>query len=528
MASWRYLLHGLHGAYLAELPLESVSFEIMLGGWGAGRFAAEVPLNDRRVRALNWRAATEPGETCVYVECDGELLGGWVVWDTIYHEATQRLSLAGNELWSYYMHRVLPLDRTFTAVDQLDIVRQLALDVVGEAGDLAIDVDAVGSGASGIVRTRTYPYHMAHLLGDVVDKLSKIVQGFDYRIALTRDDAGIHRRLVLGYPRLGRTLDVSGLKFAFPGSIATFDWPRQGSVRCTRAVATGAGTTRVQVLDRGAITAGAVLLDTVNAYANVSDETTLLGYAMATLGSHEGPAVAPTLVLRRTALPPLGTLDLGDDVLVEIEEAAYFPGPWDSPDGLDHRASMACRLVGLKVTPVGDKVELVLAGDIQPTSDDVIDGNGAPVTIPTPPPGGSLPGSGNPIGPIVGQQNNTPPAGGGGGGGQQMVNAVNFSVPGHGAQDVQSIAFTVPAGCAPCLTVIAFGSIFGSGGEATVELSIGGVTVSLVVTAGATWVPYCLINPINDQPAGAGVALLRVASGPADWHLQGQMQLWST
>ncbi len=51
---------------------------------------------------------------------------------------------------------------------------------------------------------------------------------------------------------------------------------------------------------------------------------------------------------------------LGDSVALHIEEEVFFPPPWLSPDGLDHRVMDKYRLVGVRVVPDQQKVELML------------------------------------------------------------------------------------------------------------------------------------------------------------------------
>jgi len=193
MADWRYLFYTLLGnSYIGELPLDNVAFDTNLGGFGTGSFAAELSLVDRRVRALPFRAATDAGEVVCYSECDGVIAGGHVVWDTTYTAKTQRLALTGSELLSYIMRRAIQRARTFAGVDQLDIVRQLLIDAYGDVNGGVIAVDPVGTGPlSGVTRDRTYLYGDSSKLGDIIDRLAKVIDGFDYSIAYDRDDLRI-------------------------------------------------------------------------------------------------------------------------------------------------------------------------------------------------------------------------------------------------------------------------------------------------------------------------------------------------
>lgn len=365
MATWRYLFHDiLSNQFLAELPLEDVDFTRQLPIAGPGSFAALLRLGDSRVSASNWRAATEPRQTVVYTDRDGVLLACHVIWDTTYHVSNQTLELSGSELWSYFQHRYISGDRTYSQVDQFDIARDLLRQEFGQPnGDILVQVDAVGTTPlSGRLRDRTYLASDAKLLSEAVEQLSQVIDGFDFDLQVGYNPDGTKfRKLVLAYPRLGQA--DSGLYFRLPGDLQDFDWPRQGSKVAARAIAIGANGLRQDALDWGQLSPvprAAPLLEIANTYSDVSDTATLLSHAQSDLSGRTQPVGVPSVVTRADQQPVLGSYGLGDSVWLVLEDSAYFAPPWLSPDGGDYRLRQQMRLVGLHIRPDADTAELIL------------------------------------------------------------------------------------------------------------------------------------------------------------------------
>jgi len=537
---WRYLFYSLPGNnYLGELPLENVAFETWLSGSGVGNFSAQLRLGDRRIRSLPWRAAVNVPDVVCCSECDGEIVAGHVIYDTIYHLSTQTLDLAGLELWSYYTRRFLTRDHAFVATDQLSIVRAVMEDAAGDTGGsigLSLDI-----GSSGRLRDRTYWYGDAKPVAETIDQLSKVLDGFDYRLVVSGSNGAIPARtFTVGYPRLGRPIGVSNLRFSYPGAITDFDWPRQGSTAINRAIAIGDAQVRQQVTDNGRIASGQALRESRNTYPTAFETATLLAHATTELVAHEEPGTVPSIVLRRELIPPIGYLQLGDDALIEIEEPSYFPGPWDSPDGLDHRISKTFRVIGLKVQPDQDRVELVFLSTDVTVTDDTTPEVVIPAVIPIITTSPSL------LGTIATTAAAAAAGLGGTGtsvvGGQQIVaRQIHNLVVGAdtGYKLLAAIQFEVPADCTPAVTMIAFGSAIGDGHERTIRLSIGAwgtetsesrVAAAAQVLELVTWkAAFGLSLPVAALPTGTYGAWLELLAGDGTAEFKDfEVQLWSS
>lgn len=102
MAQYRFLAADvLTNQVWAELPLRNSSF-----GWklnDSGSFAGELLLTDPRMQQIDWDDGTSPGRTALYVERDGIIIWGGIIWLRRYNFATKTLQITGNDFWSYFL-----------------------------------------------------------------------------------------------------------------------------------------------------------------------------------------------------------------------------------------------------------------------------------------------------------------------------------------------------------------------------------------------------------------------------------------
>ena len=146
MAVYRYILCDLlTNTELAELPLANVRFDLKLNG--AGSLTASLPLTDPKVQALDPIGDTLPGRTALYVDRDGVLLWGGIVWTR--RSTGPTLELGCQEFESYFANRLITTDAVFTQVDLLAIARQLINTAQIKAnGNIGV---AVGTGQEPLI-----------------------------------------------------------------------------------------------------------------------------------------------------------------------------------------------------------------------------------------------------------------------------------------------------------------------------------------------------------------------------------------
>jgi hypothetical protein len=387
---YRYLFHDLWcDRFIEELPLANVTLERNLASIGPGSFTADLFLGDRRLRMeKNWRDATDARGARVYTELNGDLISCHAVWDTDDDLKTHTRKITGTELWDVYHHRLVSYDRVYVDADQLDIVRDLLRQEHREPnGDFGVIVDPWGTAPlSGRVRhLTTYQGDAGKDLAAAVEEQARVVDGFDFDITVAYDPLKLPVcRFVTGFPRLG--VDDSPLVFTWPGNIAEgLHWPRVGSSAVNRVAALGQNRLRQDWIDGESLGCGYPLLEAAVNYHDVKDPAVLLLHAQndlaalrwprdvgeAAVTSRPGtptpwrrsmkPSSVPSIPVRADQVDVREIVArLGDSIAVQIEDDVFFPGPQNSPDGRDRRVFDRFRLVGVKLTPAEQKVELVL------------------------------------------------------------------------------------------------------------------------------------------------------------------------
>lgn len=361
MPTYRYILCDLlTNTELAELPLANVTFDLRLNG--AGSLSADLPLTDPKVRAFDPIGDTLPGRTAIYVDRDGVLLWGGIVW-TRRTDQSNKLQLGCQEFESYFARRLITADAVFTQADQLAIARSLINTAQGKTGG-NIGV-LVGTETSGVLRDRVYDGYALKPVLEALQQLSAVQDGFDYAIEVFWDTTtGRPGKLLrLSYPQRGVVANLSGLLWEYPGNVQGYVWPEDATAQATTMYATGAGTPPGQLQSvAGGTIPGYPLLESKQSYTDVKIQATLDGHAAADLAAMQAPVVVPTITVRADLDPFIGSYTVGDEARLRITDDR-FPGT-NSAAGLD----VTKRITAIRVTPPGSRPESVTLtlGDVVP------------------------------------------------------------------------------------------------------------------------------------------------------------------
>jgi hypothetical protein len=342
---YRYLFADLlTNDLLGELPLTGVSFNQQLNQ--AGTLTGHLLLSGVNSAGLNVPDATIPARTAIYVDRNGSLVWGGVIWGREYNSATQQLTLTAREFESYFERRRITTDTVFTNVDQLTIAQSLVNTAQSAAsGDIGV---IVGTETSGILVSRTfYGYEYKQVYAALQD-LSRAEDGFDFLIDVSYISGVPSKTLKLGYPRIGTVYSQTSITapvFALPASnIVEYIYPEDGSVAANTIYGLGAGSNEGKLLttqtNAAILAEGFPLLEEQANYSDITNATLL---AELTLGQVNAVAYPPTTI--RMAVPAyqspeFGTYSVGDDVRVVITDNRF-------PTTLD----ATYRLVGLNVQP---------------------------------------------------------------------------------------------------------------------------------------------------------------------------------
>ncbi|MFE1071004.1 hypothetical protein ACFW5W_07210 [Streptomyces sp. NPDC058783] len=347
--SYRILLCDLRSDQLIDvLPVQGVSLDDYIGK--TGRLSGTVPIPNAAL-ADRARRALVPGRTAVWVERGRDLWWGGILW-TLNLASDQRGRLtaqiqAGG--WeSYLYHRLLYDTQTAVQVDQLDIARGL-VDYVQTTpgGDIGITYD---SHTSGVLRDRTYLRYDLPAVGDLLDDLAAVENGFEWRIASYRDADGRRvKRLRFGSPKI--ITGAADIVLDHPGPVLSYAWPTdatrkanawqsRGATVNTNQAADSYPLTSPVLVDDADIAAGWPRLDGTSDYTTVTQQTTLDAHARADAAASLRPVVIPEVevLLGGQISPAL----LGATVRLRISDL-WHPGA----DRLDARY----RVVGMSVSP---------------------------------------------------------------------------------------------------------------------------------------------------------------------------------
>lgn len=331
-AVYRWLAYDLRtNAALAELPLGDVTYGATLNG--GGTITATMPVTAATAAYLT--AATIPERTIIYVERDGVLIDGFIVWARN-RRPQQPIGLQGATLGSLLRRNRIITDITYTATDQHTIARGLVSAMQAQpGGDVGI---AVGSTLSGVLRDRTYYAYERKNIGDALQQLAEVDNGFDWAIDIAWVAGVPTKSLTLSYPRRGRIGTSTGLVFESGKNLLGYDITEDGtrSARSVDAFGSGDGTdmkistaTRTDLID-----AGYPLTAETISHKDVVVQATIDAHALAAVNAR---AATPTFLDVQVAPDDvdagLGHWIVGDDVLVNITDD-LFPVQADGTPGL--------------------------------------------------------------------------------------------------------------------------------------------------------------------------------------------------
>lgn len=353
--TYRYLFANLlTNEIIAELPLTGVSFTQQLNQ--AGTLQGHLLLSGMATPQFNVNASTIPAKTAIYVDRDGDLIWGGIIWARSYNSANQTLNITAREFESYFERRRITTTTAFTNTDQLEIARTLIDDAqLVPYGDIGV---ITGSETSGVLIDRVYyDYELKAVYGAIQD-LSRADDGFDFNINVSYDPITEEpiKTLILGYPRTGTVYDVNdpqALVFVFPaGNIVEYEYPEDGSIAANSLYALGAGSNDGKLIanaqDTSKFADGWALLQDQSNYSDVTDATLLQELATGQVLAVSYPPTTIRVVVPAYASPTLNDYNIGDDARLIITDERF-------PSTLDE----VYRIVALNVQPGEDGPERV-------------------------------------------------------------------------------------------------------------------------------------------------------------------------
>lgn len=342
---YRYLFADLlTNDIIAEIPLTGVSFTQQLNQ--AGTFQGHILLSGVNSAAMNVPDSTIPGRCAVYVDRNGILVWGGIIWGRTYNSQSQTLSVTAREFESYFERRRINATTAFTNTDQLVIARTLVNNAQAvSSGNIGV---TVGSETSGVLVDRVYYDYELKTVYTALQDLSRQEDGFDFNIRVSYSGGIPSKTLVLGYPRIGTPYSAtnpSAPVFEFPaGNIVEYEYPEDGSVAANKIYALGAGSNEGKLIsiqsDTTRLAQGWALLEDQANYSDITDQTVLDELATGQVNAVSYPPTVIKIVVPASAVPVFGTYSIGDDARLRITDNRF-------PAGLDE----IYRIVGFNVQP---------------------------------------------------------------------------------------------------------------------------------------------------------------------------------
>ena len=382
MATYRYLFADLlSNVITGELPVRLAIFQTRLNAAGKADFTGSIPLSHPQVVAQDVENITAPRRTALYVDRDGTLVWGGIVWTRRYASSENgQLEIKASTFDSYAYHRwiegVIPMPDlsdqpqpaglpqvTFVQVDQLLMAQQLVALMQGTgAGGMPGGIGIqLGGETCGVLRDRQWFGYEQKGYGEALQQLSEVENGFDYLIDVRYDDNDQPAKyLRLGYPQLGRWWGAPTLTFEYPGNVLSYVWPEDGSSGANDYAEVGIGEGSAMLRSRATtMEPGYPLYQLTGSYKDVKEQWTLDAHAAEDLRLAYGDVVVPEMTVRADIEPVLGEYWPGDSVRVRITDYR-FPAGSEGEPGLD----TTCRLLG-HTTKIDDadleSVDLILS-----------------------------------------------------------------------------------------------------------------------------------------------------------------------
>jgi len=353
--TYRYLLADLlTNDIIAELPLTGVAFTEQLNQ--AGTFSGHILLSGVNTTEFNVIASTIPGRSVIYVDRDGVLVWGGIIWNRSYGSSSQQLSISAREFESYFERRRITQTVDFANIDELLVAQTLVTDAqAASSGNIGV---IVGTETSGVLLSRTYYGYELKTVYNALQDLSRADDGFDFNIEVAYDPITLlpTKTLALGYPRTGTVYsydDPNAPVFEFPaGNVVEYEYPEDGAITANVIYALGAGSNEGKLIESDSnatqLTSGWALLEDTSNYSDVTDSTYLASLATAQVLAVAAPPAVIKLVVPAYENPVFGTYGIGDDARLRILDDRF-------PDQLDE----IYRIVGLSVQPGEDGPERV-------------------------------------------------------------------------------------------------------------------------------------------------------------------------
>jgi len=346
----------LTDAVIAELQFTGVTYGQELNT--AGSFTGHLMVGDVRENFSDIENATKPGWRSLYVERDGTLVWGGIIWTRTYDSMTQTMTVGAREFESYFENRIVQSNSTgaggeltySASTDVGAIVSDIFNKIINRHtpnSDIGIDFYSPSLGPVGGNGFQCKDLEFRPFL-DVVQQLSKQVQpnGFDFNVDIryADDGSGVITKILNLELRRGNTVTIGVTPDApmleMPGNLVGYSWPEDGNSIVTEGFGTGNDNiyylnpnligvvTNLDYLASTQLSNGAPLLQEVYSAMNEGNPIIVGNLNEAFVKAKQQPVTVAELIWDQVSDPQLGFFRTGDEFRVKIQDVRF-------PDGLD-------------------------------------------------------------------------------------------------------------------------------------------------------------------------------------------------
>jgi hypothetical protein len=306
----------LTGEVQGEVPAETATFSHVLNAPGACNLTIPLRPNKPGQVATLTESTFAPGRTSIFVARDSVLIWGGILWSVEADVEQNSLVANANGFHSYFRKRLLRADLTYAATEQVDIAVALLDYALAQPGG-SVPVTTTTATASGVTRDRTFYDYERKNIGELVEQLAAVHNGFDFRYEPRWDGNALGVNFLTSYPKTGRTTSIV---LELGSNVELLSLTNDGSNMANRADAVGGGQgpdTPIRTATDTALLSTVPLLEDVTSHTDVTEGATLQSYADARLDRGRRSIKIPTVRLAKNSIPGLGDYLIGDQVRVK-------------------------------------------------------------------------------------------------------------------------------------------------------------------------------------------------------------------
>lgn len=282
------------------------------------------------------RSNIDPGRTAIYVERDGVIVWGGLLWTADPDTEAGTLTLNGAGFWSYLYGRRIRETKTYAAVEQQAVARDLMTYALAKTGSIPMTL-AAAPASSGILRDRSYPAWERKEVAEAVEQMAEVIDGFDFDVTVAWEPGGtIAKEFTTYYPQKGsrgRLLWVKPEPGESGGNLLKVRAPTDATKMATLVDAIGQGEGSGMLIATAqdpALLATYPLLEGRYDYKTVKKLSTLREHAEGDLARDRQP-IQQVSALVRPDHPDtaLGSWSTGDVVSLRVTDGwLTLDGPW--------------------------------------------------------------------------------------------------------------------------------------------------------------------------------------------------------